>query len=84
LSSFVASFKPCDTRRNRSRDVGGCVRRSSVEKTLNALLGAEADQICRAQRDERSPERTDTRAWGKRRYLRMETLLNPAEQESAA
>ncbi|HSL70862.1 MAG TPA: IS256 family transposase [Longimicrobiales bacterium] len=36
--------------------------RSSVEETLNALLEAEADQICRAQRYERSPERVDTRA----------------------
>lgn len=38
------------------------VVRSSVEETLNALLDAEADQICRAQRYERSPERADTRA----------------------
>jgi putative transposase len=37
--------------------------RSSVEETLNALLEAEAeaDQICRAQRYERSAERIDTR-----------------------
>jgi hypothetical protein len=38
----------------------------SVEETLNALLDAEADQIGRAHRYERS-EQTDTRAWGKRR-----------------
>jgi putative transposase len=36
--------------------------RSSVEETLNGLLEAEADQICRAQRYERSPERVNTRA----------------------
>jgi transposase-like protein len=36
--------------------------RSSVEETLNALLQAEADQICGAGRYERSPERVDTRA----------------------
>ena len=36
--------------------------RSSVEETLNWLLDAEADSICRAQRYERSPERVDTRA----------------------
>ena len=36
--------------------------RSSVEETLNALLQAEADQICKAGRYERSPERVDTRA----------------------
>jgi len=38
------------------------VVRSSVEETLNGLLDAEADQICRAQRYERSAERIDTRA----------------------
>jgi transposase-like protein len=38
------------------------VVRSSVEETLNELLDAEADRICRAQRYERSPERTDSRA----------------------
>ncbi len=38
------------------------VVRSSVEETLNGLLDAEADQICRAQRYERSPERVDGRA----------------------
>ena len=38
------------------------VVRSSVEQTLNGLLQAEADQICKAGRYERSPERVDTRA----------------------
>jgi putative transposase len=38
------------------------VVRSSVEETLNGLLDAEADQICRAQRYEHSPERVDRRA----------------------
>jgi putative transposase len=38
------------------------VVRSSVEGTLNGLLDAEADQICRAQRYERSAERVDGRA----------------------
>ena len=36
--------------------------RNSVEETLNALLDAEADEMCRAQRYERSPDRVDTRA----------------------
>ena len=36
--------------------------RSSVEETLNALLDAEADELCGAQRYERSAERVDTRA----------------------
>ena len=31
--------------------------RTSVEETLNTMLEAEADQLCRAQRYERSPER---------------------------
>jgi transposase-like protein len=38
------------------------VVRESVEQTLNALLDAEADDLCRAKRYERSPERLDTRA----------------------
>jgi transposase-like protein len=36
--------------------------RTSVEQTLNALLDAEADALCRAKRYERSPDRVDTRA----------------------
>ena len=38
------------------------VVRGSVEETLNALLDAEADQLCNAQRYERSEARRDTRA----------------------
>ena len=38
------------------------VVRTSVEETLNTMLEAEADQLCRAQRYERSPDRADTRA----------------------
>lgn len=38
------------------------VVRQSVETTLNGLLDAEADQLCRAGRYERSAERVDTRA----------------------
>ena len=36
--------------------------RGTVEETLNALLDAEADEMCKAQRYERSPDRVDTRA----------------------
>ena len=36
--------------------------RGTVEETLNALLEAEADEMCQAQRYERSPDRMDTRA----------------------
>ena len=51
------------------------VVRSSVEETLNALLDAEADQICRAQRYERSVERVDGRAGHYERKL--ETKAGP-------
>src|SRR5512142_1751419 len=38
------------------------VVRGSVEETLNALLDAEADRLCNAQRYERNEARRDTRA----------------------
>ena len=38
------------------------VVRGTVEETLNALLDAEADRLCNAQRYERSEDRRDTRA----------------------
>src|SRR3954471_19991061 len=38
------------------------VVRGTVEETLNALLEAEADRLCNAQRYERSEARRDTRA----------------------
>ena len=38
------------------------VVRGSVQETLNALLDAEADRLCNAQREERSEARRDTRA----------------------
>jgi transposase-like protein len=51
------------------------VVRSSVEETLNGLLDAEADFICRAQRYEHSPDRVDTRAGHYQRKL--ETKAGP-------
>jgi putative transposase len=45
------------------------VVRSSVEATLNGLLDAEADQLCGAQRYERTPDRVDTRAGSYERKL---------------
>ncbi|TWU17340.1 IS256 family transposase [Bythopirellula polymerisocia] len=45
------------------------VVRRSVEETLNGLLEAEADQLCGAQRYERSPDRVDTRAGSYERGL---------------
>jgi transposase-like protein len=38
------------------------VVRDTVEQTLNALLDAEADELCGAKKYERSPDRLDTRA----------------------
>ena len=40
----------------------GRMVRGTVEETLNALLEAEADRLCNAQRYERSEARRDTRA----------------------
>ncbi len=42
---------------------------------MNGLLDAEADQLCRAQRYERSPDRVDTRAGHYER--RLETKAVP-------
>ncbi len=38
--------------------------RGTVEETLNSMLDAEADEMCKAQCYEHSPERIDTRAGG--------------------
>ncbi len=43
--------------------------RGPVEDTLNQLLAAEADEMCNAQRYERSPDRTGTRAGHYKRKL---------------
>ena len=40
----------------------GVLVRQTVEETLNALLDAEADELCKASKYERSPERASTRA----------------------
>src|SRR5262249_28027001 len=53
--------------------------RDSVEQTLNALLDAEAEELCGAARYERSPDRLDTRAGHYRRRLQTkagEATLN--------
>ena len=46
----------------RIQDHLGNLVRGTVEETLNAMLDAEADALCGAQRYERSPDRIDTRA----------------------
>jgi len=43
--------------------------RSTVEETLNAMLDAEADQLCNAQRYEHTEARTDQRAGHYKRKL---------------
>ena len=43
--------------------------RSSVEETLNAMLDAEADELCQAKRYERNPDRVDTRSGTYQRSL---------------
>ena len=43
--------------------------RETVEDTLNSLLDAEADQLCKAKRYERSPGRVSTRAGSYQRNL---------------
>ena len=45
------------------------VARSTVEETLNALLDAEADQLCGARKYERAEGRKDTRAGSYERQL---------------
>jgi transposase-like protein len=43
--------------------------RDTVEATLNALVDAEADELCGAKRYQRSPDRVDTRAGSYSRTL---------------
>jgi transposase-like protein len=47
----------------------GKMVRNTVEETLNAMLDAEADQLCNAQRYERSEERLNGRAGHYKRKL---------------
>ena len=47
----------------------GEVVRSTVEETLNALLDAAADRLCRAERYERTEARKETRAGSYQRQL---------------
>lgn len=47
--------------------------RGTVEETLNKLLDAEADEICKAGRYERNPDRQDTRAGFYQRKLETQS-----------
>ena len=53
----------------RIQDHLGKIVRGSVEETLNALLEAEADRLCNAERYERTEARQDTRAGSYERKL---------------
>ena len=53
----------------RIQDHLGKIVRGSVEETLNALLDAEADRLCKAERYERTEARQDTRAGSYERKL---------------
>jgi putative transposase len=53
----------------RIQDHLGRIVRGTVEDTLNSLLDAEADRLCRATRYERTEARRDRRAGSYRRQL---------------
>ena len=53
----------------RIQDHLGKIVRGSVEETLNALLEAEAERLCNAERYERTQARRDTRAGSYERKL---------------
>jgi putative transposase len=53
----------------RLQDHVGQAVRGAVEETLNAMLEAEADALCKAGRYERSPDRVDRRAGHYQRKL---------------
>ena len=64
------------------------VVRSTVEETLNALLDAEADELCGARKYERTEARKDTRAGSYDRHLQTKagdvtlTVPKPATRRS--
>ncbi|HPS53764.1 MAG TPA: IS256 family transposase, partial [Phycisphaerae bacterium] len=49
----------------------GKMVRENVEQFINSMLDAEADELCKASRYERSPERIDTRAGHYKRKLHV-------------
>ncbi len=56
------SGKIVEINEEKIKDYLGQFAKNTVEETLNAMLDAEADALCNAQRYERSSERLDTRA----------------------
>jgi len=53
----------------RVREHLGEIVRGTFEETLNSMLDAKVDRLCRATRYQRSPERVDTRAGHYQRKL---------------
>ena len=68
----------------RIRDHLGEMVRGAVEETLNALLDAEADELCGAGRYQRSAERVDTRAGSYDRIAEQGRRGQVAGPEAAA
>ena len=68
----------------RIRDHLGEMVRGTVEETLNAMLDAEADQLCGAGRYERSQARQDTRAGSYDRSLQTSAPARSISRSEAA
>ncbi|AQT68751.1 Transposase [Anaerohalosphaera lusitana] len=59
--------------RTQIKDYLGGMVRQNVEETLNAMLDAEADQLCNARRYEHTDKRTDARSGHYKRKLQTRT-----------
>ena len=57
---------------NAVRNHLGQIVRSTVEQTLNEMLDAEADQLCNAEKYQRSDARKDTRGGHYKRNLQTQ------------
>jgi putative transposase len=57
------SGKIIEINEEKIKDHLGTFVKNTVEETLNAMLDAEADAICNAQRYERSPERKSSKCY---------------------
>jgi putative transposase len=62
----------------------GKIVRGSVEETLNALLEAEADRLCNAERYERTEARRDTRAGSYERKLHTSAIIERYRRREAS
>jgi len=71
IASLKTDFPTAESRINEGliKDHLDKIVKTTVEETLNAMLDAEADQLCGAKRYEHSPDRIDTRAGHYERQL---------------